>query len=62
VGIEAQIDTLEEMCDLMCSNKLPRRKPMKNTKYLFDENKQTPEGMVSVSQLQTFMNCKKKWA
>lgn len=34
---------------------------MKNTKYLFDENKRTPEGMVSVSQLQTFMSCKKKW-
>ena len=35
---------------------------MKNTKYLFDDEKQTPEGMVSVSQLQTFMSCKKKWA
>lgn len=34
---------------------------MKNTKYLFDEHKQTPEGMVSVSQLQTFLSCKKKW-
>lgn len=34
---------------------------MKNTKYLFDENKQTPEGMVSVSQLQTYLSCKKKW-
>lgn len=33
---------------------------MKNTKYLFDE-KQTPAGMVSVSQLQTFLSCKKKW-
>lgn len=33
---------------------------MKNTKYLFDE-KQTPEGMISVSQLQTFLSCKKKW-
>lgn len=33
---------------------------MKNTKYLYDE-KQTPEGMVSVSQLQTFLSCKKKW-
>jgi hypothetical protein len=27
VGIEAQIDTLEEMCDLMCDNKLPEEKP-----------------------------------
>ena len=34
---------------------------MKQTKYLFDEQQQTPEGMVSVSQLQTFMSCKKKW-
>ena len=35
---------------------------MKNTKYLFDEQKRTPEGMVSVSQLQTFLSCRKKWA
>lgn len=35
---------------------------MKNAKYLFDEQKQTPEGMVSVSQLQTFLSCRKKWA
>lgn len=34
---------------------------MKNTKYLFNEQKQTPEGMVSVSQIQTFMSCSKKW-
>lgn len=34
---------------------------MKNTKCLFDEDKQTPAGMVSVSQLQTFLSCKKKW-
>jgi ATP-dependent helicase/DNAse subunit B len=34
---------------------------MQKTKYLFDENKMTPEGMVSVSQLQTFLSCKKKW-
>lgn len=34
---------------------------MKNTKYLFNESKQTPEGMVSVSQLQTYLSCKKKW-
>lgn len=34
---------------------------MKNTKYLFDEQRCTPEGMVSVSQLQTFLSCKKKW-
>lgn len=34
---------------------------MKNTKCLFDETKYTPEGMISVSQLQTFLSCKKKW-
>lgn len=34
---------------------------MKNTKYLYDERR-TPEGMVSVSQLQTFLSCKKKWS
>lgn len=35
---------------------------MKNTKCLFNEQRQTPEGMVSVSQIQTFMSCRKKWA
>lgn len=35
---------------------------MKQTKYLFDEKTMTPEGMVSISQIQTFMACKKKWA
>lgn len=34
---------------------------MRNTKYLFDEETQTPEGMVSVSQLQTYLSCPKKW-
>lgn len=33
---------------------------MKNTKFLFGED-QTPEGMVSVSQLMTHMSCPKKW-
>ena len=33
---------------------------MKNTKCLFNE-RQTPEGMISVSQLQSFLSCKKKW-
>ena len=33
---------------------------MRQTKYLFDE-RVTPEGMVSVSQLQTFLSCKRKW-
>lgn len=35
---------------------------MKNTKCLFDESKQTTAGMISVSQLQTFLSCRKKWA
>ena len=34
---------------------------MKNTKCLFNEQKYTPEGMVSVSQIQTFLSCRKKW-
>lgn len=34
---------------------------MRNTKYLFDENKMTTDGCVSVSQLQTFLSCKRKW-
>lgn len=34
---------------------------MKQTKYLFDENKMTVDGCVSVSQLQTFLSCKRKW-
>lgn len=34
---------------------------MKDTKCLFNEATQTPEGMVSVSQLQTYLSCAKKW-
>lgn len=34
---------------------------MKSTKYLFDD-RQSPEGMVSVSQIQTFLSCAKKWS
>lgn len=34
---------------------------MKNTKYLFDTDKHSLDGTVSVSQLQTFMSCPKKW-
>ena len=34
---------------------------MKDTKFLFDESK-TPEGMISVSQIQTFLSCAKKWS
>lgn len=33
---------------------------VKDTKFLFGEG-HTPEGMVSVSQLQSFMSCSKKW-
>lgn len=34
---------------------------MKRTPNLFNEEKMTPKGMVSVSQIQTFLSCKKKW-
>jgi hypothetical protein len=34
---------------------------MKKTKYLFNDKIHSPKGMVSVSQLQTFMSCPKKW-
>jgi CRISPR/Cas system-associated exonuclease Cas4 (RecB family) len=34
---------------------------MEKTECLFDKKTQTTEGMVSVSQLQTFMSCPKKW-
>lgn len=34
---------------------------MKKTKCLFNESTQTPAKMVSVSQLQTYMSCPKKW-
>lgn len=34
---------------------------MRNTKYLFNESKMTADGCVSVSQLQTFLSCKRKW-
>lgn len=34
---------------------------MKKTKCLFNEKTHSPKGMVSVSQLQTFMSCPKKW-
>ena len=33
---------------------------MKQTRYLYDE-KVSPEGMISVSQIQTFLSCKKRW-
>jgi len=60
MGLAVEVNNAEEMCDLMCNNKLPKKKPPKNTKYLYDET-QSPEGMVSVSQLQTYLSCKKKW-
>ena len=34
---------------------------MKNTKYLFNDNMPTT-GMVSVSQIQTYLSCAKKWS
>lgn len=34
---------------------------MANTKYLYNPEKQTYDGMVSVSQIQSFLSCPKKW-
>lgn len=34
---------------------------MKHSKFLFDGGTMSPAGMVSVSQLQSFMSCPKKW-
>ena len=31
MGIEIQVDTLEDMCELMCDNKIPRREKRKET-------------------------------
>lgn len=33
----------------------------KRMNYLFNEDNETPEGMISVSQVQTFLSCRKKW-
>lgn len=59
MGVVAEIGSLEEMRD----NALPNSKGgdrVRNTKYLYDDGR-SPKGMVSVSQLQTFLSCKKKW-
>lgn len=61
MGISVEVNSLGEMCDLMCNNQLPKPKKRRNTKYLYDES-QSPEGMISVSQLQTFLSCAKKWS
>ena len=61
MGITVEVNSLGEMCDMMCDNQLPKPRRRRNTKYLYDEN-QSPEGMVSVSQLQTFLSCAKKWS
>jgi len=34
VGVEFNVDSLEDMCALMCDNVIPRRKRMTNTDYL----------------------------
>ena len=63
MGAEFVAETMEDLCAAMCDNVVPKHKEekMKETKYLFNERRQTPEGMVSVSQLQSFMSCPKKW-
>ena len=37
MGIEFTVSSFEEMCDLMCDNKIPEKKPMKAWK-VFDAN------------------------
>lgn len=39
---------------------MAKRRGLSNTKFLFNEE-DTPKGMVSVSQLQTYLSCKRKW-
>ena len=60
MGVTVEIDTLEDMCSMMRDNQLPRRRTMKDTRYLFSADRPTT-GMVSVSQIQTFLSCKRKW-
>lgn len=35
MGMEIQVNSLEEMCDLMCDNKLPNRKKEKENYWCF---------------------------
>ena len=61
MGVTVEVNSLGEMCDMVCNNQLPKPRRRRDTKYLYDEN-QSPEGMISVSQLQTFLSCAKKWS
>ena len=39
MGMEFQVSSLEEMCDLMCDNIIPKRKHDKE-KYISDNNEE----------------------
>jgi len=43
MGLEIEIDNLEDLCALMCDNRLPRKKPKKDEEPKEDqEEKQIP--------------------
>ena len=39
MGMEITINSLEEMCDLMCDNKIPEQKPVKSSGNEDNDNK-----------------------
>ena len=43
MGIEIEVSTLEEMCDLMCDNVIPKKKPEKG-----EEEKDDKRGVQAV--------------
>ena len=59
MGAEFEVNNMDDLCAMMCDNWVPPTEEMRNP-FLFDESK-SPEGMISVSQIQTFLSCKKKW-
>lgn len=60
MGAEFVAETMDDLCAAMCDNRVPKPKKTIQRSYLFDES-MSPEGMISVSQLQTFLSCRKKW-
>lgn len=56
MGMEIEVSSLEEMCDLMCSNKLPKKKSNKkeaqdNLVVFDDYREETGEQMVFIDLL-----------
>ena len=56
MGMEIEVNSLEEMCDLMCSNKLPKKKNNKkeaqgNLVVFDDYREETGEQMVFIDLL-----------